>query len=83
MSGSHDTSGNHTDIDDHGHDQYTVPPFVETDSLHDRILSFLSLVTLISLCWCIGYWLTLPLASVETEVRTVPANSTDAAKTAP
>lgn len=76
MSASEDKGASHSDqhddhghANDHGHDLYTVPPFVADDSLHDKSLSFLSLLTSLAFVGLMIYWAGLPLANVEHEEK--------------
>jgi hypothetical protein len=85
MSGPHDSdaghaSGNNGHADDHGHDLYTVPPFVPDDSLHDQVLSLLAVLCCFGIMGLFIYWAGLPLASVESEVKAEPAQSAEQAK---
>ncbi|PWT94472.1 MAG: hypothetical protein C5B53_13060 [Candidatus Melainabacteria bacterium] len=81
MSDAGHASGNnaHTD-DDHGHDLYTVPPFVPEDSLQDQVLSLLAMLCCFSILGLFIYWSGLPLASVESEIKAEPAAASEQAK---
>ena len=90
MSSSEDKGAAHGDqhdvhghADDHGHDLYTVAPFVPTDSLHDKSLSFLSLLTCLAFVGLMIYWAGLPLANVEHEEKGQIEHAFEAPKTAP
>ena len=79
MSGSND----HNHLDDEEHDDWTVPPFVSENSVHDWVLSFMSLVACFCIVWLCNHWSGLPLASVEAEVKPEPINAPAAVKTVP